>query len=113
MLFPQFYFKGAGCVMAEMWTRLPIMQGKVEQDQLIKIQKLCGGINPNTWPGVEKMPLWEKMTFPHETKFAKRIVSQRLNVFIKDNAALDLIEKVCHKLFFWKTVMVHNIFYRL
>ena len=40
---------GAGCVMAEMWTRTPIMQGKVEQDQLQKIQKLCGGINPETW----------------------------------------------------------------
>jgi cyclin-dependent kinase 9 len=39
---------GAGCVMAEMWTRTPIMQGKVEQDQLQKIQKLCGGINPET-----------------------------------------------------------------
>ena len=26
---------GAGCVMAEMWTRTPIMQGKVEQDQVI------------------------------------------------------------------------------
>ena len=25
---------GAGCVMAEMWTRTPIMQGKVEQDQV-------------------------------------------------------------------------------
>jgi cyclin-dependent kinase 9 len=85
---------GAGCVMAEMWTRLPIMQGKVEQDQLIKIQKLCGGINPSTWPGVEQMPLWEKMQFPQETKFAQRIVTQRLKVFIKDNAALDLIEKL-------------------
>jgi cyclin-dependent kinase 9 len=27
---------GAGCVMAEMWTRTPIMQGKVEQDQVHK-----------------------------------------------------------------------------
>ena len=61
---------------------------------MIKIQKLCGGINPSTWPGVEQMPLWEKMQFPQETKFAQRIVTQRLKVFIKDNAALDLIEKV-------------------
>ena len=40
------------------------------------------------------MPHWEKMQFPNETKFAQRIVSQRLKVFIKDIAALDLIEKV-------------------
>ena len=70
--------KGAGCVMAEMWTRLPIMQGKVEQDQLTKIQKLCGGINPSTWPDVHKLPLYEKLTFPADVKNAKRILTQRL-----------------------------------
>jgi len=85
---------GAGCVMAEMWTRLPIMQGKIEQDQLVKIQKLCGGINPTTWKGVEEMPLYNKMTFVPEVKNAPRIVSQRLKLYIKDANALDLIEQV-------------------
>lgn len=85
---------GAGCVMAEMWTRLPIMQGKVEQDQLTKIQKLCGGINPTTWPDVHKLPLYEKMTFPNDVKNAKRILTTRLSPFIKDANALDLIEKL-------------------
>jgi len=85
---------GAGCVMAEMWTRLPIMQGKIEQDQLVKIQKLCGGINPNTWKGVEEMPLYNKMTFAPEVKNAPRIVSQRLKLYIKDANALDLIEQL-------------------
>ena len=80
--------------MAEMWTRLPIMQGKIEQDQLVKIQKLCGGINPNTWKGVEEMPLYNKMTFAPEVKNAPRIVSQRLKLYIKDANALDLIEQV-------------------
>ena len=80
--------------MAEMWTRLPIMQGKVEQDQLTKIQKLCGGINPTTWPDVHKLPLYEKMTFPNDVKNAKRILTTRLSPFIKDANALDLIEKL-------------------
>ena len=88
------HVKGAGCVMAEMWTRLPIMQGKIEQDQLVKIQKLCGGINPTTWKGVEEMPLYNKMTFVPEVKNAPRIVSQRLKLYIKDANALDLIEQV-------------------
>lgn len=85
---------GAGCVMAELWTRLPIMQGKIEQDQLVKIQKLCGGINPKTWDKVEEMPLWNKLTFQPEVKNAPRIVSQRLKLYIKDANALELIEKL-------------------
>jgi len=27
---------GAGCIMAEMWTRSPIMQGNTEQQQLVQ-----------------------------------------------------------------------------
>jgi cyclin-dependent kinase 9 len=33
---------GSGCIMAEMWTRTPIMQGKTEQHQLQLITQLCG-----------------------------------------------------------------------
>lgn len=35
---------GAGCIMAEMWTRSPIMQGNTEQHQLTLISQLCGSI---------------------------------------------------------------------
>lgn len=35
---------GAGCIMAEMWTRSPIMQGKNEQQQLVLISQLCGSL---------------------------------------------------------------------
>merc|ERR1719400_560665 len=37
---------GAGCIMAEMWTRSPIMQGNTEQHQLTLIAQLCGAISP-------------------------------------------------------------------
>lgn len=37
---------GAGCIMAEMWTRSPIMQGKNEQQQLVMISQLCGSLTP-------------------------------------------------------------------
>ncbi|KAL8589644.1 P-TEFb-associated cyclin-dependent protein kinase Cdk9 [Nucella lapillus] len=37
---------GAGCIMAEMWTRNPIMQGTTEQNQLTLISQLCGSITP-------------------------------------------------------------------
>ena len=35
---------GGGCIMAEMWTRSPIMQGNTEQHQLTLISQLCGSI---------------------------------------------------------------------
>lgn len=38
---------GAGCIMAEMWTRSPIMQGNTEQHQLQLISQLCGSITPD------------------------------------------------------------------
>lgn len=37
---------GGGCIMAEMWTRSPIMQGNTEQHQLTLISQLCGSITP-------------------------------------------------------------------
>ncbi|CAI2296412.1 unnamed protein product [Caenorhabditis sp. 36 PRJEB53466] len=53
---------GAGCIMAEMWTRRPLMQGETEQRQLQLISGLCGSINRTVWPNCEKMPLWSAMS---------------------------------------------------
>ena len=33
---------GAGCIMAEMWTRSPIMQGNTDHYQVTLITQLCG-----------------------------------------------------------------------
>lgn len=85
---------GAGCVMAEMWTRTPIMQGKVEQDQLQKIQKLCGGINPETWPGVEKLELYKKLILPNDVRNSNRILTTRLRTYMPDKHALNLIDQL-------------------
>ena len=62
---------GAGCIMAEMWTRSPIMQGNTEQHQLTLIAQLCGAIQPDVWPGVEQLDLYSKMEIP---KIQKRRV---------------------------------------
>ena len=59
---------GAGCIMAEMWTRSPIMQvlvlaqiwlpvnvslqGNTEQHQLTLIAQLCGAINEEVCPNI-------------------------------------------------------------
>ncbi|GIY46626.1 cyclin-dependent kinase 9 [Caerostris extrusa] len=82
---------GAGCIMAEMWTRSPIMQGKAEQEQLILISLLCGGIRPESYPGCEKLELYNKLIVP---KYQKRKVKQRLKTYIQDDDALDLLDKL-------------------
>lgn len=82
---------GAGCIMAEMWTRVPIMQGKTEQHQLLLIGQLCGSITPEIWSGVEKLELYDKLEL---SKGLKRTVKERLKAYVKDQYALDLIDKL-------------------
>ncbi|XP_001626865.2 cyclin-dependent kinase 9 [Nematostella vectensis] len=82
---------GAGCIMAELWTRTPIMQGNTEQHQLTLISHLCGSITPEVWPGVDKLELFDKMVLPSGQK---RRVKERLRMYVKDHNALDLIDKM-------------------
>ncbi|KRX61735.1 Cyclin-dependent kinase 9 [Trichinella sp. T9] len=82
---------GAGCIMAEMWTRSPIMQasGNTEQHQIMLISQLCGSITPTVWPGVEHLPLFHMLKLPVDQK---RRVKERLKPYIRDAQALDLID---------------------
>uniref|UniRef100_G3UQR4 Cyclin dependent kinase 9 n=1 Tax=Meleagris gallopavo TaxID=9103 RepID=G3UQR4_MELGA len=82
---------GGGCIMAEMWTRSPIMQGNTEQHQLTLISQLCGSITPEVWPNVDKYELYQKLELP---KGQKRKVKDRLKAYVKDPYALDLIDKL-------------------
>ncbi|CAN0175161.1 cyclin-dependent kinase 9 isoform X2 [Petromyzon marinus] len=82
---------GAGCIMAEMWTRSPIMQGNTEQHQLTLISQLCGSINPEVWAGVDRYELFQKLELP---KGQKRKVKERLKAYVKDPYALDLIDRL-------------------
>ena len=60
---------GAGCIMAELWTRCPILQGSNEAVQLALIQKLCGSIAPETYRGVERLPLYEHLMLCNDAAF--------------------------------------------
>ncbi|CAG0879357.1 unnamed protein product [Darwinula stevensoni] len=82
---------GAGCIMAEMWTRTPIMQGNTEQHQLTLICQLCGSITPEVWPDVEKLELYNKMEIPQGQK---RKVKERLKPYVKDQKAIELLDKL-------------------
>ena len=82
---------GAGCIMAEMWTRSPIMQGTIEQHQLQLICQLCGSIEPAIWPEVQNLSLFKEMVLP---KGLNRRVKERLKPYVKDNNGVDLLDKL-------------------
>jgi cyclin-dependent kinase 9 len=82
---------GAGCIMAELWTRKPILTGNTDQAQLEIIQSYCGSISPKVWPGVENYDIYNKINL---RKDLKRVVKERLGESIKDANALDLIDKL-------------------
>ncbi|ESO86322.1 hypothetical protein LOTGIDRAFT_207088 [Lottia gigantea] len=75
----------------DMWGAGPIMQGNTEQHQLQLISQLCGSIKPDVWPGVEKLDLYEKLELP---KGQKRKVKERLEAYVKDKPALELLDKL-------------------
>jgi len=82
---------GAGCIMAEMWTRSPIMQGSTEQQQITLISQLCGSITPEIWPGVESLELFQRLELP---KAQKRKVKDRLKCYVRESSACDLLDKL-------------------
>jgi cyclin-dependent kinase 9 len=82
---------GAGCVMAELWTKTPIIQGNSEQHQLTLIATLCGSITPEVWPDVKALDLFSSMEMP---KGQTRKVRERLFNHVKDDLALDLLDKL-------------------
>ncbi|XP_059613626.1 cyclin-dependent kinase 9 [Phlebotomus argentipes] len=82
---------GAGCIMAEMWTRSPIMQGNSEQQQLVFISQLCGSFTKEVWPDVENLELYSKMELPMNYT---RKVKERLRHYVKDPQGCDLLDKL-------------------
>ncbi|VDL86865.1 unnamed protein product [Schistocephalus solidus] len=82
---------GAGCIMAELWTKFPIMQGDNELTQLKLIINLCGSITPEVWPGVERLEAYREAQLPLDIK---RHVKERLKPKVSSHSAIDLIDKL-------------------
>uniref|UniRef100_A0A914H1F0 Protein kinase domain-containing protein n=1 Tax=Globodera rostochiensis TaxID=31243 RepID=A0A914H1F0_GLORO len=83
---------GAGCILAELWIRAPILQGNTEQSQLELISKLCGSINPHSWPGCDKLPYYNNLQGSLQQNLPRR-VRERINPFLQNNEqALSLID---------------------
>ncbi|THD28676.1 Cell division protein kinase 9-B [Fasciola hepatica] len=82
---------GAGCIMAELWTRYPIMQGENELAQLNLIIQLCGSITPEVWPNVKNLEAYQQAQLP---KDVKRHVREKLTPKITCPSAVDLTDKL-------------------
>ncbi|CBY08613.1 unnamed protein product [Oikopleura dioica] len=91
---PEIDMWGAGCVMAELWTRTPIMQGNNEQDQLSKIQRLCGGITPEVWSDVVKLNAYRGMLQGKPITKEKRKLRGLVGRFLKDEKGLEILEQL-------------------
>ncbi|VDN51387.1 unnamed protein product [Dracunculus medinensis] len=100
---PQIDMWGAGCIMAELWTRTPILQGESEQKQLFLISYLCGSINAQSWRGVENLPLYTRLELPQNYRQCLYILNilnlyhffrLEFQLFFNSNDALNLIDSL-------------------
>ncbi|OQV16627.1 Cyclin-dependent kinase 9 [Hypsibius exemplaris] len=82
---------GAACIMCELWTRSPILQGQNEQHQLTLIITLCGSITPEVYPDVAHLELYKTLDLQ---KDVVRDLKGKLGRHIQDKLALDLIDKL-------------------
>jgi len=64
---------GAGCIMAEFWTRYPIMRGSSEAHQLKCISFIRGKITPEVWPKVVNYDIYKNIVLPENHKVAKTV----------------------------------------
>jgi cell division cycle 2-like len=59
-----------GCVMGELLTREPLLQGKNEVDELTKIFELCGVPTEETWPTFRRLPNARLLRLPSNPQAA-------------------------------------------
>ncbi|CAA2993396.1 cyclin-dependent kinase c-2 [Olea europaea subsp. europaea] len=78
-----------GCIFAELLNGKPILPGKNEPEQLNRIFELCGTPDEINWPGVSKIPWYNKFK---PARPLKRRVREVFRHF--DRNALELLEKM-------------------
>jgi serine/threonine-protein kinase BUR1 len=73
---------GVGCVFAEMMRTKPLIEGRSDLDQLVKIFRLCGSPTRETMPGYDTLPGIiddVKVTF---TEHYERILEKEMHDFL-------------------------------
>lgn len=77
-----------GCIFAEMVNGRPLFPGSSEADQLLKIFKILGTPNPNTWGSMAELPEY-KDNFPLYPGVSLKKVVRRL-----DTTGLNLLARM-------------------
>ena len=81
-----------GCVFGELLTGNCPFQGKDEESLMNKISEKCGTPNESNWPGVTKLPLYNKLC--PRTNFPNSF-AEHFKAFPKiDEVAMDLFSKM-------------------
>lgn len=73
---------GVGCVFAEMMRTKPLIEGKSDLDQLVKIFRLCGSPTPETMPGYDSLPGVIDNVKVNFTEHSDRILEQEIYNFL-------------------------------
>lgn len=82
---------GVGCIMAELFTRKPLMRGGTEQRQLELIVETVGPINPQVWPDVVKLKMYHSLSKMLNNPKNK---TSRLTKICQDHYAQDFLQKL-------------------
>ncbi|KAG9218142.1 hypothetical protein CCMSSC00406_0008081 [Pleurotus cornucopiae] len=83
---------GIGCVLAEMFTRKPILPGTSDVDQLEKIWQLCGTPNQHTWPNHDALPGCEGVK-RFNTTYSRRL-KQTYDIVVASPETVDLLDQL-------------------
>jgi negative regulator of PHO system len=78
----------AGCIMAEMYTGRPLFPGTNNEDQLLKIFRLLGTPNEQTWPNISQFPEYKSPQVIYPQQHISQVLS---NI---DNCGLDLLSRM-------------------
>ena len=81
-----------GCVFGELLTGMCPFQGKDEESMMSKICEKCGTPNETNWPGVTKLPLYNKLC--PRTNFPNSFTEHFKNFPNIDEVAMDLFSKM-------------------
>jgi len=83
-----------GCVFFELITKRALLPGRDEVNQLERICELCGTPSESVWPGVSKLPYYDKMLVAPNRPLCVRNIARRLGREVTDREALDLLDKL-------------------
>lgn len=81
-----------GCVFYELLTTKPLLAGKDEPHQLDLVCKLCGTPTEAVWPGVSKLPFYERMLGQPKRPPYARSLTRQLGPEVRDPMALSLLD---------------------